>query len=161
MKKKPKKTYKWAHGRRISFPASIAIPELERIAEKSGRKITAEDVLKDAKPKESLLHAAFEWDDTEAAHQYRLEQARLLIRSVRVVVGEKEEVEIRLFYNVQDADEGSAYYPAVRVLNEKELHQKALAQACKLLYGVLAQYDQLSELKTVRKALERVQKKFL
>ena len=34
----------------------------------------------------SVLHGHFEWDDTEAAHRYRLGQARQLIRSQKISV---------------------------------------------------------------------------
>lgn len=59
---------------------------LEAIRERNGGTLTPADVVADAKQKTSPLHDHFTWDDKEAAHQHRLNQARELIRSVRVEV---------------------------------------------------------------------------
>lgn len=59
---------------------------LERITKRNHGVLTPDAVLADAQDKSSPLHDQFTWDDTEAAHQWRLEQARTLIRSVRVEI---------------------------------------------------------------------------
>jgi ribosomal protein L12E/L44/L45/RPP1/RPP2 len=43
-------------------------------------------LVKDAREAGSPLHDDFEWDNTKAAEGYRLDQARSLIRQVRVIV---------------------------------------------------------------------------
>lgn len=48
--------------------------------------LTADLVVAAAADAASPLHEHFVWDDAEAGHQYRLEQARLLIRTVRVQI---------------------------------------------------------------------------
>lgn len=59
---------------------------LARLA-KAGRGILTPDaVVEAASDPGSPLHDYFEWDDTEAARKYRLDQARTLIRVVRVDV---------------------------------------------------------------------------
>ena len=62
---------------------------LVEISAENGGTLTPDAVVKDAKLKNSPLHGQFEWDTKKAAHQYRLEQARALIRTVRVVVTEE------------------------------------------------------------------------
>lgn len=57
-----------------------ALAELE---DAEGR-VTPEAVVEAAKPEDSVLHGLFEWNDGVAAHYYRIDQARTLIRSVRV-----------------------------------------------------------------------------
>lgn len=59
---------------------------LEKIRLQNGGVLTPDAVVKDAKNRNSPLHEHFEWDDTKAAYQYRLDQARELIRKVRVEV---------------------------------------------------------------------------
>jgi len=59
---------------------------LQAIADAHGGRLTADDVVADAKRKDSPLHAHFEWDTKKAASAYWIEQARVLITSVRVVV---------------------------------------------------------------------------
>lgn len=57
-----------------------------RVLESKRGEISAEAVLKAAKNPRSPLHALFEWDDSKAAHQFRLDQARGVIRDYKVVV---------------------------------------------------------------------------
>lgn len=56
--------------------------ELLRIRKQHRGKLLPAHVVEAAKSKESPLHNHFQWDDTEAAHQYRLWQARQLISVV-------------------------------------------------------------------------------
>lgn len=62
---------------------SAAVKRAIQALERSG-KLTAHDVVRAARNPESPLHSCFEWDDSKAAEQWRLEQARSLIRSVEV-----------------------------------------------------------------------------
>jgi hypothetical protein len=56
-----------------------------KIEKKRGGRLTPDDVLADAQDPSSPTHAYFTWDDSKAGHAYRLEEARTLITSVRVV----------------------------------------------------------------------------
>lgn len=53
--------------------------------EQDGR-LTSGDLVAAARNPDHPLHDMFEWDDTVAAEKYRIDQAREIIRSVRVVV---------------------------------------------------------------------------
>lgn len=59
---------------------------LEWLAAQNGGRLTPEIVVADAKSVDSPLHGEFEWNVDKAAYQHWLDQARALIRSVRVVV---------------------------------------------------------------------------
>lgn len=48
--------------------------------------LSPEHVVEEARSGDSPLHEFFEWDDTKAAHAHRLQQARTLIRSVKIEV---------------------------------------------------------------------------
>ena len=69
------------------------------------------------------MHDWFEWRDDEAAHQYRLMQARRLIRTVKVVYNEQEESLVHV--NVSGAHEG-CYHPVSKVVKNKDLFDSAL-----------------------------------
>ena len=58
---------------------------IQAIENRQGR-LDPQSVVAAARNKKSPLHKQFEWDDTKAAEKYRLEQARELIRLVRVEV---------------------------------------------------------------------------
>ena len=59
---------------------------LAEIAERNGGRLTPDAVVKEARKPASPLHGYFTWDVKEAAAERWLDQARQLIRSVRVEV---------------------------------------------------------------------------
>ncbi len=67
--------------------ARIAGPVIDGMREKRGH-IDATDLVAAAQDRSSPLHRFFEWDNVKAAHRHRLEQARLMMRSIRVRVVE-------------------------------------------------------------------------
>lgn len=67
----------------VGDPVAFALAE---IAAAHGGVLTPEDTVAAAADPAHILHPRFEWDDTEAAHRYRLDQARALIRAVRVEI---------------------------------------------------------------------------
>lgn len=98
--------YEWKTGSRIKANAQKVGEELEKIPVK-----TAEKVVEAAsKRKNSELHKCFTWDDSKAAQEYRLEQARLVLRAVVTVVdvnvgGQVETVKPRAFESIRMVDE--------------------------------------------------------
>lgn len=76
----------------------------ERLADlelQGGGRLTPNAVLEDAKDPDSPLHDSFEWDDEKAAHAHRIEQARALITSVRVVQ-RTDKTAVRAVFYVRD-----------------------------------------------------------
>lgn len=56
------------------------------LADRTKGTLTPQRVVKAAEDERSPLHDYFEWDDTKASDKYRLLQARVLIKRVRVVI---------------------------------------------------------------------------
>jgi hypothetical protein len=71
------------NGRYHGLDAAIVGEELTRIYNEHGA-LSAQVVVDAARPEDAPLHPAFEWDDSTAAEAYRREQARTLIKVVRV-----------------------------------------------------------------------------
>ena len=69
---------------RLSDEEKAAI--LREIAEKHGGNLDPKDVVEEAKASSHPLHDYFEWRDKIAGGQFRIDQARALIRSVRIEV---------------------------------------------------------------------------
>jgi hypothetical protein len=61
-----------------------ATDEINRIAALNDGRLTPEQVVETASDPDNPLHRLFDWNDSTAAHKYRLDQARALIRSVEV-----------------------------------------------------------------------------
>jgi len=59
---------------------------LTKLAEENGGLLTPDAVVAEASSKASVLHGEFDWDNKTAGHAHRLDQARTLIRSVRVII---------------------------------------------------------------------------
>ena len=104
---------------------------LAKLHAKHGQ-LTPALVVKDAKRADSPLHDYFEWDDTVAAAQWREEQARQLVRSVRVTI-ETDTVTVKTVAYVRDpkcaADE-QGYVSVESLRDDKEAARQALAYEC-------------------------------
>ena len=81
---------------RAPVPAKIVGRELERIRQEHGGRLRPEHVIEEAQDENHPLHPCFEWDDSEAARLYRLEQASYLIRSVDVILIKPDNTELRI-----------------------------------------------------------------
>lgn len=64
--------------------AKVRTEELVRIYERDGG-VRASVVVRESRPKKAPLHDEFEWDNDVAAENYRLNQARALIRATDYV----------------------------------------------------------------------------
>lgn len=139
----------------------IIIQELNRIASKSGGILKPEIVVEEAKSEDSPLHSRFTWDDSEAAHQYRLEQARRLIRvTVQFIPNVSNEPE-RIWVSLkQDQNnEGGGYRTLVSVLSDVELRKQLLKEAMEDMDRFEEKYSHLNELSEIFKAMKRIRGK--
>lgn len=104
--------------------------QLQAICDQNKR-LTPALVVDAARPEESPLHSRFEWDDKVAGEAYRLDQARRLIRSVRVVYREADEKEaartVRAFHSVRD-EQGTAYRPTDEIVESEFLTRIVMQQ---------------------------------
>lgn len=106
----------------VTQEAHRALAALER----KGR-ISADDVVQAAKDQDSPLHAYFTWDDAEAAHARRIDQARALIRSVRVVVSyESTTIAVPRYVRDVSQEDGVQGYVSSDQLMREPTNAKAL-----------------------------------
>ncbi len=90
--------------------AQIYGERLDYLASKNNGKVTPDMVIEDAQQKKSVFHTYFQWDDTEAAEQYRIQQARNLINHiVEVVVIEGKQSKQRSFFSIKNGGGNKAY----------------------------------------------------
>jgi len=147
-----KATYTWTPRAHVGVPADVAGRELSRMARKG--EITARAVLNAARPEESPLHPAFEWDDAVAAELHREDQARLMLRSIRIVRDAEQESE-RVFWHVATEDVDS-YVTTARVMSEPDLRDALMEECVKTLIGARRRYSELKELAPVWEAIDAV-----
>lgn len=103
---------------------------IERIRELENEngELTTDVVIEDARDQNSPLHNYFDWNDVEAADKWRKEQARRLIRSVRLVIHETETTVRQVAY-VRDPDKSNkeeGYVSTFYLRTDKERSREAL-----------------------------------
>lgn len=142
--------------------AAVIGKELEKL----GDNFSPADVVERAKTKRSRLHEYFEWDDTAAAKQHRLAQARRIVSCVRVVIrtedGQPEQT--RAFHSVRirqtEEVEVRRYSPLAIVAQSPELSQQVVDQALSHLKGWKSRYAQYAGIFTpVLRAIDDLEDK--
>lgn len=123
-------------------------------------KLHPEDVIDRARHSTSALHEFFTWDDRRAAHRWRMEEARHLIRSYSIVVQQQPTVTARAFVSLKSArPHGGGYLPIQRILSDRDLYKEMLNDALEEIRAVERRYGHLRELQPVFAAARRVHAK--
>jgi hypothetical protein len=140
----------------LSDPEIIA--ELRRISDENGGVLRAVDVVQAAKREASPLHTQFDWDDSEAAHKWRLHQARNLIRVTVEYIGEGEErTPARVFVSLTPDrnEDGGCYRATAAVMSDAKYRAQLLADARAEMERFEKKYSDLQELAEVFAAISR------
>lgn len=119
--------------------------EIQAIFDQHGA-VTPSLVVEYARDQTTELHNRFEWDDTIAAEQYRLNQARRVIRVTKIVYeGERQPLfhvpKIKL--EDQGGDKAGKYLPAGMVVKQQKDYQRCRDE---ILSKVMSLKSSLSEL---------------
>lgn len=153
--------FKWAEGARVPIDAQVAGERLEQLESVAGGPVTPKQVVDDARPEDAPLHPVFEWDNGKAAELYREEQARHVIRSVRIVVQQETEEQpakaVRAFVNVVDGSGRQGYMPTIKALSDNDLREQVLRNAWGEIQSWRERYRELQELTGIHKAIDDVQ----
>jgi hypothetical protein len=100
---------------------------LTKMARQNGGVLKVEDVLNEARDEGSILHKHFEWDDSEAAQKYRLQQARALIQRCKITLIDSAPVEIRAFVSLPvDRESGGGYRLTSEVMSDARMKEEML-----------------------------------
>ena len=141
--------YGWKIGSRIAVNAQQAGELFEQL-----ETVTPESVLEAAKSEDSPIHSAFEWNDTRAAEQYRISQARHLINCLTVTVVESEKEPIRAYFKVSD----DGYEQTKEIMKIETKRLSLLEQALSELRCFQRKYAMLKELTGVFAEIEKTTK---
>ena len=131
--------------------------ELDRLRAQAGGLLSPERVVEFASNPETALHSQFTWDDGEAAHQYRLWQARKVISVVVIERDDSAGPRIRSFVSLTtDRVPGGGYRELDDVLSDERLHRQMLDDALDDLRRVRRKYQALQSLRPVWRAMDEV-----
>lgn len=110
--------------------------------------LTPTILVKVASDPQHPLHERFEWDDTIAAHEYRLVQARELIRMAVVRIPNEltdGTTRIRAFHPVTQPDGKSIYEPIENIIQDNLKKTLLLRQAEREWRSLKQRYQHLAE----------------
>lgn len=123
--------------------------EIGDTLESLGKDFTPKDVIRAAAEPGSPLNRFFEWDDSKAAVEYRLNQARSLIQRVKIVVQVKgEKIQTRAFHNVDVVVHNKLvprYVSLKTVKTDRNLADQVIAQALRELKDWNRKYKEYSD----------------
>lgn len=144
--------YEFADGVRLHSGAKAQNADavghrLEELREKFKGELTPADVVADARSHNSPLNSFFEWNDGKAADQYRLQQARSLIRAVVAVVVSAGAPAQRVQAFVHIPEAGTPHYRATdHAMSQERTRDMVLMQAFKEFRAWQKRYEHLAEL---------------
>lgn len=102
---------------------------------------------------DSALHGRFEWDNDQAAHKYRLQQAREIIRySVTIVRDDKPPINT-YFALREDREDGGGYRHVQEIVADEHKYTALLEMAKADMRAFAARYAAISELSGVLHAM--------
>jgi hypothetical protein len=141
---------------------SVIDAELERLRKLNKGRLRAVDVVKAATPKTSPLHHCFTWDDSKAAHQWRIEQARDLIQCSCITLPNSDGQQVRVSRYMSfkgDRANNTGYRAMEDIMANSKLTAMMLKEALSDLSIWEARYKRLEALAPIRKAASEVRKK--
>lgn len=148
--------YEWRDGARMKGSAQAIGDEIEKLREAQGGFVRPTDVLDAAADPASPLHHHFEWDDTEAAHRFRLHQASTLIRSVvvRYAGDENDGAYTRAFLSVDVEQIGATYTSLAHAMSDEDLRAQVMRRAWRELEAFRKKYEEYQHLSNALAKLE-------
>ena len=143
--------------------ANIVGQHIELLRKEQHGELTPEDILKDARNRNSPLHSFFEWDDGLAAEQHRLQQARGLIRAVVAVYLPTEETEKQVVvrakaYTHINEPTVPHYRETTHALSQTKTRKMVLQRAWRELQAWRERYKDLAEFADLITVIDDVQK---
>lgn len=136
--------YKFSPGFRAPKGAKAAeiAAEIDAIKQRDNE-VTAPAIVDRARHEENPLHPFFEWNDGEAAEQYRLSQARTLIRAI-VIQRTDEVAEREYVYTIQEGR--PCYQPVTEVRVDTDMLAHSRAMLARELHAAMKSVEELEML---------------
>lgn len=135
------------------------------LIEENNGLISAEIVVDDASREVSPLHDYFEWDDQVAAMEYRLNRARVLMRSIQVVIKADDQERTAVLcehIKIKNGDiTESGYTTIMRVMTDEDLRRQTVERALHELQSWQRRYRDYHELGRLFEVVENARQMLL
>jgi hypothetical protein len=119
--------------------------ELQALSELHGGNLSPQIVVDFARDATTALHARFEWDNTKAADEYRLHQARMVLATVRYQddTGKTRRMFVSL---TEDRGTSNSYTHTAIVMSDAEKRRRLANMAVRELESAQERYSELTEI---------------
>lgn len=148
------KVFTWSGPKRAVSAEKVA-NHLQKLEDQHG-KVTRELFLDSARPEDSDMHPLFEWDDEKAAEKYRLQQASIIISSIRVTVVEEETKPVTVHPYVQTDTGSSVYINIDKAMSDEDERQKVIRRACAEMKWFISKYNAYVEFAELIDLMEKI-----
>lgn len=130
--------------------------ELEYLRTSNNGLLRPIDIVEFAKANpDSALHSKFEWDDTNAAHLYRLMQARSIVAVVYKKIDD-EHPAVREYVSLRrDRKQGGGYRSFVDVVANNDWRDEMLQEAISDMERFKSKYETLAAVAPIIEEMER------
>ena len=154
----PTYTYRAGYRPALKDPQAVG-DKLQELRDKH-KGLTASIVIEDAKNKKSVLHGAFEWNDSKAAHEWRLHSARHLMRAVVTKeLDSSGEIRYQPAFVFVKTEEGPRYESLAKVLDDDELRLQVINRALKEFEQCQKRYEEYEEFLSVFESFDKTRKR--
>lgn len=154
--------YEFKKGSRINLNAEKTYEELQIIKSNNiENMLEPPEVVEYARNNpQSELHKGFEWNDSKAAEQYRLQQARQIIYNIRIIQVE-DDVNVDVAKTVEyipytHLDTISGYKSTIEVYKNEEDYEQLKQQAYRDLLYWSKKYNNIVEFKQIFEDIENL-----
>ena len=149
--------YEWG-SRRFGVDPQLVGETVATLAQENGGVCPPAALVDASRPQDAPTHKLFTWDDDAAAEAWRRQEARNVVRCLRVVSeGSKAKPSAFLHVNIVSGDgPKEGYAPFATVVADDGMRDQALKEALSYLNGFRRRYRHLQELSPVLDAIEQV-----
>lgn len=148
--------YKWKMNL-YKVDAQVAGDYLKGLEKRDGE-VNPSVIVDESRSESAILHPCFEWNDDKAAENYRIHQAKGVIRNIVVVHETKENEEpsrVRAFVHMRDVESDEPRYIHIETaLSDGILKKRLLESAIRELNEFRKKYKDLVELSKVFRAVD-------
>jgi hypothetical protein len=151
---------------RDRFPSNGVDPvkayqEILRLKAQNNNSVSPELLVESARSADSTLNRLFTWDDTEAARNYRVQQAATILRSIEVIYVSGPKNPMRAFEIVQNKRRGDAktvtlYATVEEACADPDVHARLVSEAVRGLIAWRNRYQNLNEMRQLVRIIDKV-----
>jgi hypothetical protein len=154
---------RYKQGAQMKAKPEDAYAEIERIKALCNGDMELQVLVDESKPKDAVLHKEFEWRNTVAARQWRLQQARMVVQSIHIIP-DGSDIPVRKYHSVRVVTSEPNKKPVVKnvfrsvedVMADPETRDELLGQAIRDALAYKKRYQGLQELAKVFAAFDEV-----